>query len=462
MKRVIPFTRIRYIMFGVSACLLLGGLVGTILQGGFNIGIDFRAGMSEQIQIAPRAMTVSYTGSNRVVLTMTGNSLTLTTHDAAGSRSTIYDYSKYPTLQSLQTALEKVKGLSVHLLVPANSPTNKLVGIANSETLSSSPFALNIANQNRNHYISIGQVRTALDPLGAPLIQSVGSPVNQQFIVRVEEKNTQQQTQNFERDTAAKIKSLIESKFGKGTLVEKQSAFIGPRFSQNLAQQTFTLTILALLLILVYVWFRFRLAYAVSAIIATIHDPLVMIGFIGVFQLEVNTATVAAVLTIIGYSLNDTIVVFDRIRENTGLMRDSEFSTIIDTSITQTLSRTIITSGTTQLAVISILVFATGSIQEFALNLTVGIVIGTYSSIFIASQVLLLWIRGRERRQRRRNAIKYGTRETVAVATAKAEGGSAAPEGEGGASGDTPRQEIAIPHVERKLKGGKRNRKKKK
>lgn len=169
-----------------------------------------------------------------------------------------------------------------------------------------------------------------------------------------------------------------------------------------------------------------------------------MLGFIGTFQLEVNTATVAAVLTIIGYSLNDTIVVFDRIRENAGLMRDSDFRTIVDTSITQTLTRTIITSGTTQLAIIAILVFATGSIQEFALNLTVGIVVGTYSSIFIASQILLLWVRGRDKRQKRLNAIKYGTRETVAVA--KAEGGAVAETGE-------EKKEIAIPHAERKLKG---------
>ena len=345
------------------------------------------------------------------------------------------------TLQDLKNALDRVPGIAVTLVPPANPPPPPLVGIAPAAPLGKTPLTLNSVNENAAKRISISEVRAALASMGAPLIQTVGNPSNQQYIVRVEETK---KSANFQKETLAQIKSLLESKFGKGTVVEKQSAYIGPRFSQNLASQTFTLTILALVLILVYVWFRFRLAYAISAIIATIHDPLVMLGFIGTFQLEVNTATVAAVLTIIGYSLNDTIVVFDRIRENSGLMRDSDFRTIIDTSITQTLSRTIITSGTTQLAVVSILVFATGSIQEFALNLTIGIVIGTYSSIFIASQILLLWIRGRERRQKRLNAIKYGTRETIAAAV-KAESGEAE-EGE-------ESSQVAIPHAERKLKG---------
>ena len=441
MRRVIQFTKIRFIMFGLSAFLLIGGLVGTLAHHGFNIGIDFRAGLSEQVQIAPRALTVSYSGTDTVDLTMTGNSMTLNIQSSTGTERKTYTYATYPTLQDLKTALEQVQGLSVNLIVPPSTNTSRLVGISNSQSLTSTPVTLNVVNQSTTNIVSIGQVRDALASLGAPLIQSVGHAQDQQFIIRVEERGN---NQNFAHETTAKIKSLLEAQFGAGTVVEKQSAFVGPRFSQNLASQTFTLTILALALILVYVWFRFRLAYAVSAIIATIHDPLIMLGFIGTFQLEVNTATVAAVLTIIGYSLNDTIVVFDRIRENAGLMRDSDFGTIVNTSITQTLSRTIITSGTTQLAIISILVFATGSIQEFALNLTVGIVVGTYSSIFIAAQILLLWIRGRDRREKRRNAIKYGTRETIAVAR---------PEGSAGAEGEEGEPQIAIPHADRKLKG---------
>ena len=139
---------------------------------------------------------------------------------------------------------------------------------------------------------------------------------------------------------------------------------------------------------------------------ALFHDVLIMLGFIGTFQLEVNTTTIAAVLTIIGYSLNDTIVVFDRIRENTGLLKGEKFSRIIDISITQSLSRTIITSLTTLIAVLALYFFGTGPIKDFALNLIVGIIAGTYSSIFIASPILLGWINaGKKRELKKTGAI---------------------------------------------------------
>jgi preprotein translocase subunit SecF len=168
------------------------------------------------------------------------------------------------------------------------------------------------------------------------------------------------------------------------------------------------LTGLAMGLILLYIWFRFRLGYALAAIAAIAHDMTFMLGFIGTFQLEVSTATIAALLTVVGYSLNDTIVVFDRIRENETILRESSFENVINTSITQSLSRTVITSVTTLLAVTAIYVFATGTIEAFALKLIVGIIIGTYSSIFIASPILLGWRRTARRRQRQKELEKYG------------------------------------------------------
>ena len=138
-----------------------------------------------------------------------------------------------------------------------------------------------------------------------------------------------------------------------------------------------------------------------------------MLVFIGAFQVEVSTATIAAILTIIGYSLNDTIVVFDRVRENEKIMRESGFETIINSSITQSLSRTLITSLTTLLAVVAIYVFATGTVQLFALNLVVGVIVGTYSSVFIASPVLLGWRRAARRRQARTDADRHGTPVTA-------------------------------------------------
>jgi preprotein translocase subunit SecF len=218
---------------------------------------------------------------------------------------------------------------------------------------------------------------------------------------------------------------MLGAEFGENAIIQKQTDYVGPRFSQLLGQQVVYLTFFALLLILAYIWFRFRLAFAVSAIIALVHDVVIMLGFIGTFQIEVSTATIAAVLTIIGYSLNDTIVIFDRVRENVGLLRDSDFETIINTSISQSLSRTLLTSLTTLLGVTAIFIFGSGAIKDFALNLMVGIGIGTYSSMFVASPILLGWTNTQEQRRKRIELEKYGRKaETPKPAAATTENAS--------------------------------------
>ncbi|THB63408.1 MAG: protein translocase subunit SecF [Spirochaetaceae bacterium] len=213
---------------------------------------------------------------------------------------------------------------------------------------------------------------------------SVGDPAEMNFMIRVQDDGD---LDDFNAVMTERITNLLRQSYGAVEVLE--TAYVGPRFSQDLTGNAIWLVIGALGLILVYIWFRFRFAYAIASIVTLTHDVLIMLGVIGAFQLEVTTATIAAVLTIIGYSLNDTIVIFDRIRENENLLRETGYAQVIDTSITQSLTRTVITSLTTLLAVAAIYVFAVGEIQLFALNLMVGIVVGTFSSIFIASPVLL-------------------------------------------------------------------------
>ncbi len=245
----------------------------------------------------------------------------------------------------------------------------------------------------------IDVVRSALGTLENPQIQTIGNASNQEYAIKVKQVG---ESKTFSTEVEGKIRAALGQRFGEGKVQILQTEYVGPRFSSDLASQALFLTLFALLLIMLYAWFRFKLAYALAAIAATIHDPLFMIGFIGATQMEVSTATVAAVLTIIGYSINDTIVVFDRIRENVRLMRETQFPVIIDTSITQSLSRTIITSLTTIIAILAVYIFGSGDVRYFALNVIVGIVVGTYSSIFIASPVLLeLKKLGEKWRQRR-------------------------------------------------------------
>jgi preprotein translocase subunit SecF len=253
---------------------------------------------------------------------------------------------------------------------------------------------------------SVERVRQVLSPIDGAQVQAIGAADSEQYSIRVRDAGVLDQ---FSEVMSGSVIDALEAEFGDGSVRELQSSYVGPRFSEDLTEQAILLTTLALGLILIYIWFRFRLAYAVSAIAALLHDVLFMVGFIGTFQIEVSTATIAAVLTIIGYSLNDTIVIFDRIRENETLLRDAPYETIVNTSISQSLGRTLITSLTTLLAVVSIYVFATGAIQAFALNLIVGIVIGTYSSVFIASPVLLGWQRRSRARRRKKDLERYGS-----------------------------------------------------
>jgi preprotein translocase subunit SecF len=161
--------------------------------------------------------------------------------------------------------------------------------------------------------------------------------------------------------------------------------FVGPQVGDELTDQGGLAMLYALIGILIYVGLRFEYRFAVGSVIALVHDVLITIGFFALFQVDFDLPVLAAVLAVIGYSLNDTIVVFDRIRENFRKMRKGETIEIINASINQTLSRTLITSGTTLLVLIALFLFGGEIIHGFALALIVGVVIGTYSSIYVAS-----------------------------------------------------------------------------
>ncbi|MFW6368507.1 MAG: protein translocase subunit SecF [Spirochaetota bacterium] len=335
MNRIIDFLKYRLIFLIASLVVLGAGLGVTIANEGFNLGVDFQAGLKQQVQIDP---------------------------DEASA--------------------------------------------------------------------GIDDVRSALESIDGVQVQTLGEREEQRFNLSV---GVGERDPDEASSLGADILSILRNEFGDGAVTEEGSEFVGPQFASNIAQQTFLLTVVALGLILLYVWIRFRLAYALSAIVPLLHDVAFMLVFIGAFQIEVSTATVAAVLTVIGYSLNDTIVIFDRIRENESLMRGAHFYEVVNTSITQSLSRTVITSATTLLAVFAILLFSTGTIQDFALSLIVGVIVGTYSSIAIASPTLLglhkkvgkkKGATGGSEAPVRQQRGEQGTKQEPATAGAAAGGGS--------------------------------------
>ena len=166
---------------------------------------------------------------------------------------------------------------------------------------------------------------------------------------------------------------------------------VGPTVGKQLEKQAGLAVLFSLLGMLVYLWFRFQLIYGVAAVVAVFHDTLITVGFFALTGQEISLTVVAAILTLVGYSMNDTIVVFDRIRENLRLSRRESLPDVVNRSINQTLSRTVLTSGLTFLTVLSLYVFGGEVLRGFSFALVVGILIGTYSSIAVAAPMLVAW-----------------------------------------------------------------------
>lgn len=190
------------------------------------------------------------------------------------------------------------------------------------------------------------------------------------------------------KDTGNAVVELLQ-KATPGVALQ-QVNFVGPEVGRDLATKGALAFVLTLAGILIYIIFRFEWRLAVGGVVATLHDVVFVIGFFSVFHLEFDLNVLAAVLAVMGYSVNDTVVVFDRIREDFRIMRKGDPLDIIDLAINQTLSRTIITSGTTLLVVIALLILGGPVLHGFSVALLVGIIVGTYSSIYIASAVALV------------------------------------------------------------------------
>jgi preprotein translocase subunit SecF len=187
------------------------------------------------------------------------------------------------------------------------------------------------------------------------------------------------------------VLSALSNEFYLSSFAVFKTEIVGPKVGADLRRQALYVTLSGLGAMLVYIWFRFELIYGVAAVIATFHDVIITLGIFSLLSKEITLTVIAALLTLVGYSMNDTIVVFDRIRENVRLKKREGFTDLVNRSINQTLSRTMLTSGLTFLAVLSLFLFGGEVLRGFSLVLVVGVIVGTYSSIFIASPVVVFW-----------------------------------------------------------------------
>ena len=190
-------------------------------------------------------------------------------------------------------------------------------------------------------------------------------------------------------DEGESTRSKLNEMLGEASLMEENQ--VGSQVGAEMRSRGIKAIVWALIGIIIYITFRFEFGYALGTIAALIHDVIITVGIYCALGNQISLPIIAALLTIVGYSANDTIVVFDRIREDVKLLKNKSFVEIANISINQTLGRTLMTSLTTLLTVIMLLIFGGGAIRDFALALFIGVVVGTYSSIYIATPVMLLW-----------------------------------------------------------------------
>jgi len=258
-------------------------------------------------------------------------------------------------------------------------------------------------NLNNNDRVGVSAVRDKLvgrDPLHAGVDEY--ERIARQVIAARNESSggVLKSLDDLKSVAPAPVIESLKQDFFTSNFAIRQATIVGPQVGDQLKRQAKLAVGFSLIGMLVYLWFRFELIYGVAAVVAVFHDTLITIGAFSLTNQEITLTVIAAILTLVGYSMNDTIVVFDRIRENVKLMRRESLAEIVNRSINQTLSRTILTSGLTFLTVLSLFLFGGEVLRGFSFALVIGILIGTYSSIAIAAPMLVAYQEWKSRRGR--------------------------------------------------------------
>jgi preprotein translocase subunit SecF len=242
-----------------------------------------------------------------------------------------------------------------------------------------------------SHTPDIGAIRQAIDAAGVKdaTVVPFGPAANNEVLISLPEETNEAALDTGRQQVESALQKNYSNYFNPSTGVKVD--VVGPTVGHQLEKQATLATLYSMLGMLIYLWFRFQLIYGVAAVVACFHDTLITVGAFALFNREISLTVIAAILTLVGYSMNDTIVVFDRIRENLRLSRREPLPDLVNRSINQTLSRTVLTSGLTFLTVLALFIFGGQVLNDFSFALVVGILIGTYSSIAVAAPMLVAW-----------------------------------------------------------------------
>ncbi len=382
MKKVIQFSKFFPCAVVLSAAIIISGIVSVATRG-INFGLDFKPGMIEEIKIASTVLEVTYNGTATVSLEANEGGVDLVVSGIGEeNRTESIPYSSVETVSELAAKMNTVNGVSAHIKKEMLLPKEGLfVNSGSSKNLGEKPLNLFVNDESAN--VTADDVRSALAEFNNVDVKEIGEGSDRAFQVRMGVTGDEGKTLQADANKA------LTEKFGADKVAFVKSDFIGAQFSQSLIRDSIILVLATLVLIFIYSAIRFHWDFALAAVIAIIHDALIMVSFISFIQMEFSTTTLAAILTIIGYSINATVVILDRVRSDIKVVEAKTFKEILNSALTSTLSRSIITTLTTLFAVLALFFFTTGTIHDFSLALTVGLISGCYSSIFIAGAFIL-------------------------------------------------------------------------
>jgi preprotein translocase subunit SecF len=367
--------------YGLSGLLLILGLISIISQGGIRYGLDFKGGTNVDVRFAQPPNIDKLRSS-------------LATQGLGDSEIQSISDIANPNANEVVIGLEQKGQADQALDVSKTQIINALNAIYGTPNSSSKP------DFNAATPASLTSFLTQRDPL--LLSTNAGDKYTQlsKKILDYRDRDKNGIITNF--DDLSKVEgvntavlSSIKDNYTLGAFAIRNVEIVGPKVGAELRRQAVLVTLYALAGMLVYIAFRFEWVYGAAAVLAVFHDVLITLGFLSLLHFEISLTVIAALLTLVGYSMNDTIVIFDRIRENNRLLRRESFADVVNKSINQTLSRTLLTSGLTFLTVLVLFLLGGQVLRAFSFALVVGIVVGTYSSFGIAAPMVVAWNRWR-------------------------------------------------------------------
>lgn len=372
-----------------SLVLTVAGLASIAMKGGIKYGIDFRGGamMNVKFSGAPPVDQIRSSLSSKISGGIDVQSLT-----GANSNEVIIS-----TELKDEKALEQTRRTMVATLESTFGQPNSGKLDFNNATQESLKERLRDPLQKAGAAMSEPQ----LDQAVKDVLAFKNNPPQSGLISSFDQLSTVP-------GVNANIVNILKQECYLAPFSVRQVDVVGPKVATDLWKQAIEATLLALAGMLVYIWFRFEWIYGVGAVIAVFHDTIITIGMFSLFGKEISLTVIAALLTLVGYSMNDTIVIFDRIRENLKIYRREPLEALINRSVNQTLSRTILTSGLTFLTVLALFLFGGPVLNGFSFALVVGILIGTYSSVFVASPIVLFWHNFADGRKRKNSPALAG------------------------------------------------------